>query len=86
MSLNPIRRGLLLAITLGFLATPFIWASAQAADITVFAAASLKYALDDASKKYEAKTGDKLVISYAAFLCACQANRASGACRHLLLG
>ena len=66
MSLNPIRRSLFLAITLGFLATPFIWASAQAADITVFAAASLKNALDDASKIFEAKTGDKVVISYAA--------------------
>src|SRR6516165_1467516 len=66
MSLNPIRRGLLLAITLGCLATPFIWASAQAADITVFAAASLKNALDDAIKKYEATTGDKVVASYAA--------------------
>ena len=66
MFLNPTRRGLLLAITLGFLATPFIWASAQAADVTVFAAASLKNALDDAAKKYEAKTGDKVVVSYAA--------------------
>jgi molybdate transport system substrate-binding protein len=66
MSLNPIRRSLLLAIALGFLATPFIWASARAADITVFAAASLKNALDDAVKKYEAKTGDKVVVSYAA--------------------
>src|SRR6185369_15036338 len=48
------------------LATPFLWASAQAANITVFAAASLKNALDDAAKKYEAKTGDKIVVSYAA--------------------
>ena len=46
--------------------TPFLWASAQAADLTVFAAASLKNALDDAAKKYEAKTGDKVVVSYAA--------------------
>jgi molybdate transport system substrate-binding protein len=66
MSLNLIRRGLLFAIALGFLSTPFIWASAQAADITVFAAASLKNALDDAIKKYEATTGDKVVASYAA--------------------
>jgi molybdenum ABC transporter molybdate-binding protein len=29
-------------------------------------AASLKNALDDAVKKYEAKTGDKVVVSYAA--------------------
>ena len=46
--------------------TPFLWASAQAADVTVFAAASLKNALDDAAKKYEAKTGDKVVVRYAA--------------------
>src|SRR5262249_25293423 len=66
MSPNPIRRGLLLAITLGFLTTPFFWASAQAANVTVFAAASLKNALDDAVKKYEAKSGDKVIVSYAA--------------------
>jgi molybdate transport system substrate-binding protein len=66
MSPNPVRRWLVLAFTLGFLVTPFIGASAQAADITVFAAASLKNALDDAVKKYEAKTGDKVVVSYAA--------------------
>jgi hypothetical protein len=46
--------------------TPFFWALAQAADITVFAAASLKNALDDATKIYEAKTGDKVVVKYAA--------------------
>jgi molybdate transport system substrate-binding protein len=66
MSPNFVRRGLVLALALGCLATPFLWASAQAADITVFAAASLKNALDDAAKKYEAKTGDKVVVSYAA--------------------
>jgi molybdate transport system substrate-binding protein len=66
MSPNPIRRRLVLAFVLGFFATPFICASAQAADITVFAAASLKNALDDAVQKYEAKTGDKVVVSYAA--------------------
>jgi molybdate transport system substrate-binding protein len=38
----------------------------QAADVTVFAAASLKNALDDVAKLYEAKTGDKVVVSYAA--------------------
>src|SRR5262249_58263042 len=60
------RRGLVLAFIIGVLATPFLYASAQTADITVFAAASLKNALDDAVKKYEAKTGDKIVVSYAA--------------------
>ncbi|MEI4486251.1 molybdate ABC transporter substrate-binding protein [Frigidibacter sp. MR17.14] len=37
----------------------------QAAELTVFAAASLKTALDDYAKTYEAKTGDSLAISYA---------------------
>ncbi len=41
-------------------------APAQAADVTVFAAASLKTALDDAIKLYETKTGRKVVASYAA--------------------
>jgi len=66
MSPSPIRRGLLLALILGFLAAPGMSAAAQAAEITVFAAASLKNALDDAAKRYEAKTGDKVVVSYAA--------------------
>jgi molybdate transport system substrate-binding protein len=66
MSSNPFRRGLLLALILGFLAVPFLSAAAQAADVTVFAAASLKNALDDAGKRYEAKTGDKVIVSYAA--------------------
>jgi len=66
MSPNPIQRGLLLALILGFLAAPFLSAAAQAADVTVFAAASLKNALDDAAKRYEAKTGGKVVVSYAA--------------------
>jgi molybdate transport system substrate-binding protein len=66
MSPNPIQRGLLLALILGFLAAPFLSAAAQAADVTVFAAASLKNALDGAAKRYEAKTGDKIAVSYAA--------------------
>jgi molybdate transport system substrate-binding protein len=66
MSSNPFRRGLLLALILGFLAVPFLSAAAQAADVTAFAAASLKNALDDAAKRYEAKTGDKVIVSYAA--------------------
>jgi molybdate transport system substrate-binding protein len=65
MSLSPSRRGILLLV-LGFLAAPFMAPAAQAADVTVFAAASLKNALDDAAKLYEAKTGQKLVVSYAA--------------------
>ena len=56
-----------LQIVLGsLLALSCLGVPAQAAEITVFAAASLKNALDDAAKAYEAKTGDKVVISYAA--------------------
>jgi molybdate transport system substrate-binding protein len=61
-----IRRRLVLLFVLGFLAAPFMAAMAQATDVTVFAAASLKNALDDAAKLYEAKTGEKVVVSYAA--------------------
>jgi molybdate transport system substrate-binding protein len=66
MSLNTIRRGLVVGFAFGFVVLPFLSAAAQAADVTVFAAASLKNALDDAVKVYEAKTGDKVVVSYAA--------------------
>src|ERR1700722_9902851 len=37
----------------------------QAANVTVFAAASLKEALDDAGRQFEAAGGNKLSISYA---------------------
>jgi molybdate transport system substrate-binding protein len=63
MSLNFSGRGALFLL-LSFLALPL--ALARASDITVFAAASLKNALDDAVKRYEAKSGDKVVVSYAA--------------------
>lgn len=39
--------------------------AAQAEKVTVFAAASLKTALDSIAADFEAKTGDKVVISYA---------------------
>jgi molybdate transport system substrate-binding protein len=65
MSLNLSRRFALGLLVLGFLAASFAPA-AQAADVTVFAAASLKNALDDAAKLYEQKTGQKVVTSYAA--------------------
>ena len=61
-----IRRDILLLFVLGLLAAPFMAVAAQAADVTVFAAASLKNALDDAAKLYQTKTGDKVTISYAA--------------------
>src|SRR5262249_17124104 len=66
MSPNPVRRGLVLAFALGFVALPFFSTAAGTADVTVFAAASLKNALDDAAKLYETKPGDKVVVSYAA--------------------
>jgi molybdate transport system substrate-binding protein len=44
----------------------FVPALAHAADVTVFAAASLKGPLDDAAKAWSAQSGKKVVISYAA--------------------
>lgn len=38
----------------------------SAADVTVFAAASLKEAMDDQAKKFEASTGNKVIVSYGA--------------------
>jgi molybdate transport system substrate-binding protein len=66
MSANLSRRSLLLALLWGLLAVPFMGPVVQAGEVTVFAAASLKNALDDATKAYETKTGDKVVMSYAA--------------------
>ena len=37
-----------------------------AADVTVFAAASLKEAMDDQAKQFEAGTGNKVIVSYGA--------------------
>jgi len=39
---------------------------ARAAPITVFAAASMKNALDEIARAYETRTGDKITVSYAA--------------------
>ena len=41
-------------------------AAAQGRDVLVFAAASLKNALDDANAEYQKQTGRKVVVSYAA--------------------
>ena len=65
MALKITRRGVL-ALTLGLLTAPVLAVPAKAADVTVFAAASLKNALDDAAKICQPKTGDKVTISYAA--------------------
>jgi molybdate transport system substrate-binding protein len=48
------------------LAAAMLSAPAPAADVRVFAAASLKEALDDIAATYRAKTGDRVVVSYAA--------------------
>jgi molybdate transport system substrate-binding protein len=40
-------------------------ATARAAEVTVFAAASLKEALDEAAKRFETDTGNRVVVSYA---------------------
>jgi molybdate transport system substrate-binding protein len=52
-----------------FLIGSFAWLAAPivaATDVTVFAAASLKEALDDQAKQFESSTGNKVVVSYAA--------------------
>jgi molybdate transport system substrate-binding protein len=50
-------------LTLGILLLP---AAAAADTVTVFAAASLKDALDEGARAYPAKAGDRIVASYAA--------------------
>src|SRR5215510_3948497 len=57
--------GILAALTL-LLAAPHAPAVAQDKTITVFAAASMKNALDEVDAAYTAKTGVKVTASYAA--------------------
>ena len=66
MTMNHLRRVLVAAAIAGFLVAPLTVSVARAADITIFAAASLKNALDDAAKLYQAKPGAKVIVSYAA--------------------
>jgi molybdate transport system substrate-binding protein len=40
--------------------------SVAAADVTVFAAASLKEAMDEQARAFETRTGDKVIVSYGA--------------------
>ena len=60
------------AFTLSFLAATAAWLTpsspvhAQGKTLTVFAAASMKNALDDVDAAYTRKTGVKLAVSYAA--------------------
>jgi molybdate transport system substrate-binding protein len=64
MRLATCRIGTLLLIVLA--AVSLLGGPACASDVTMFAAASLKNALDDAVTRYQAKTGRKVVVSYAA--------------------
>src|SRR4030095_7273596 len=59
------RATLLLPIALGMMGPPS-FAQAQQKTITVFAAASLKHALDDVNAAFARATGIKVVASYAA--------------------
>jgi molybdate transport system substrate-binding protein len=55
--------GMLLAVLcIGLFAPP----DARAADVTVFAAASLKGAMDEQARSFEAATGNKVIVSYGA--------------------
>ncbi|MFC2969144.1 molybdate ABC transporter substrate-binding protein [Acidimangrovimonas pyrenivorans] len=64
MSLARFLRGAVLAPALfsAVLAAPL---PAAAADVVVFAAASMKNALDDFAARWQAETGDKVTVSYA---------------------
>ncbi|WP_230530954.1 molybdate ABC transporter substrate-binding protein [Microvirga roseola] len=64
--MNPLRSARALAIGLALACLSLAsGVSAQGKDVVVFAAASLKNALDDTKAAWEAETGDKAVISYA---------------------
>jgi molybdate transport system substrate-binding protein len=56
-------RGVVLAAAI---ALPLSGALAQSADVTVFAAASLKNALDAVAAKYQRESGKRVAVSYAA--------------------
>ena len=64
---RPINRlaGLFLAFAISLAAIPTP-ATAQEKSLTVFAAASMKNALDEIDAAYTAKTGVKITVSYAA--------------------
>ena len=65
MSPNRLRRSLIALAGAALLAGPLTAGLASAADVTVFAAASLKNALDNAVAAYKTKTGKDIVVSYA---------------------
>lgn len=61
----PMHRAVLVAL-LAVLLTAISSLPAAAADVTVFAAASLKEALDGQARKFGADTGNKVIVSYGA--------------------
>jgi molybdate transport system substrate-binding protein len=65
---NPHRRSVMRALTFGVALSigSLYGLAAQAKDVTIFAAASLKNALDDVAAAWSSETGKKTVISYAA--------------------
>ncbi len=71
-ALRKLLRNLLRVVLIpGAVAASFgLWlgsvAAAHAADLTVFAAASLKESLDEQAKRFAARGGDKVVIAYGA--------------------
>ncbi len=60
------RHRAVLGLTLFLLSAASALPPAMAADVTVFAAASLKEALDEQARQFEATTGNKVIISYGA--------------------
>jgi len=59
------RSSLLCSLVLGCFVSG--WASAaSAADLTVFAAASLREAMDEQVRQFDARTGNKVIVSYGA--------------------
>jgi molybdate transport system substrate-binding protein len=58
-------RGLIGSL-LVLLSAAYLSHTANAAEVTVFAAASLKEALDEQAKSFEAATGHKVIVSYGA--------------------
>lgn len=64
--MRPARAALELRVVAAVLLSLALAPFAHAETITVFAAASLRESLDAAAKPFEAATGDKVVVSYAA--------------------
>ena len=65
MVIQPMRRALLMFAMLA-LAGAAIARPAHAATVTVFAAASVKEAMDEQARAFEARTGNRVVVSYGA--------------------